>query len=109
MTFFANLLLAVSKVISMVVGIYTFVVAGAVIISWISPDPYNPIVRFIRSVTDPLFERVRSLLPEVLKRQSIDFTPMIVIIILVFFETLVSGTLSDIGIKLKYGAMDQLP
>jgi len=96
-----NLLIAIAKVIDMVVGLYTLLIAGAVILSWVRPDPLNPIVRFIHSATEPLFSKVRRLLPSFLKRSGIDWTPMIVIILLVFLQSFLSGTLLDFGLSLK--------
>jgi YggT family protein len=101
MSLLSNFILALAKVIDIVVGIYTFIVAGAVIISWIRPDPYNPIVRFLHSATEPLFSRCRRFLPSFLYKTGIDWTPMLVIILLVFLETLLVGTLTDIGLNLR--------
>lgn len=100
MTFLAYFIIATSKVISLILTAYTFIILGAVIISWVRPDPYNPIVRFLYMATEPIFKRIRRLLPQSFFRIGLDLTPIIVLIILVFLETLIVGTLADYGVAL---------
>lgn len=109
MSILGNLLISIAKVLSLITNMYTFIIAGAVIISWVKPDPYNPIVRFIYSVTDPVFAKVRKHAPQFLYSTGIDFTPLLVIIILVFLENFVAGSIMDIGLRLKYGTNSVLP
>lgn len=109
MSILGTVLIAFAKVISLIVGIYTFIVAGAVIVSWVRADPYNPIVNFLHQVTEPVFSRCRRFLPRVLYKTGIDWTPMLVIIILIFLETIISGTLRDVGMNLRYGDTKPLP
>lgn len=101
MSFLGILFIALAKVVDLVAGMYTFLVAGAVIISWVRPDPYNPIVVFLYQATEPVFRFVRRLLPPIFKRGRIDWTPMIVIVMIIFLETIISGTLYDLGSKLR--------
>ncbi|MBX7149105.1 YggT family protein [bacterium] len=103
MPILGNLLIALAKVLSMLINMYTFVIVGAIIISWVRPDPYNPIVRFLYGATQPVFSKLRRVLPRFFYSSGIDFTPMLVVITLVFIDTFISGSLMDIGIKLKYG------
>ena len=60
-----------------VLQLYLYVVIASAIMSWIEPNPYNPIVRFIYSVTEPVFDWVREHIPVFFG--GIDFSPMIVI------------------------------
>ena len=62
--------------------LYMWVVIIRVLISWINPDPYNPIVQFLRMVTDPAIDRTRRLLPRFFWSTGIDFTPLILILLL---------------------------
>ncbi len=82
----AYLIISLAKVIQLIINIYTFIIAGVVIISWVGADPYNPIVRFLRQATEPLFWRVRKILPQALFRTGLDFTPMIVLVFLILIE-----------------------
>lgn len=95
------LLLALAKILHLLVRIYTFVVAIAVLLSWVNPDPYNPIVRLFRQLTEPVFYRVRRLLPNVLFRTGIDFSPLVVLFVLILLETVVVQLLYDFAISLR--------
>ncbi len=101
MSLLGTLLIALAKVIGLIINMYTFIVTGAVIISWVRPDPYNPIVQFLHSATEPVFKKVRSILPPSFFKTGLDITPLLVIIILVFLETILTTTLMDWGIKLR--------
>jgi YggT family protein len=72
--------------------VYMWVVIIRVLISWINPDPYNPIVQFLRGVTDPLLEGLRRILPRFLWSTGLDFTPLLLIIliqvVILFLENL---------------------
>ena len=69
-------------IIISLLNVYMWVVIVAVLISWINPDPYNPIVQFLRAVTEPALARVRRLVPNVLWSTGLDFTPLILIVLL---------------------------
>ena len=77
-----NFLGGVIKIISSLVNIYMWVVIIRVLISWINPDPYTPIVQFLRSVTDPAIEGLRRMLPRFLWSSGLDFTPLVLILLL---------------------------
>ena len=61
---------------------YMYVVVIRVVISWINPVPHNPIVQFLRGVTDPAIEAVRRIVPSFLWSTGLDFTPLILILLL---------------------------
>ena len=67
-----NFLVAVASVLSMLLSVYMWIIVIRALISWVNPDPYNPIVQFLRSATDPLLYRVRRVLP--LNFGGIDFS-----------------------------------
>ena len=75
-------LMGVIGIITSLLTVYTWVVIVAVLISWISPDPYNPIVRFLRAVTEPALARMRRYVPDVLWSTGLDFTPLFLILLL---------------------------
>jgi YggT family protein len=64
--------------VSLAIVIYIYIIIARAIISWVSPDPYNPIVRFLYRVTEPVLRPVRERLP--ISQMGIDFSPMIVIL-----------------------------
>jgi len=94
-----NLIGAFAGVLNIVIYIYMWVVIISALITWVNPDPYNPIVRFLYSVTDPVFSRVRSLVGRVIPLHTIgiDFSPLIVVLVLVFLQQFLVTTLYEIA------------
>ena len=64
------------------IEIYSYVVLIRVLISWFNPNPDNPLVQFLRGVTDPALDTVRSLLPKFFWSTGIDFTPIVLFFLL---------------------------
>ena len=75
-------LMGVIGIVTSLLTVYMWVVIVAVVISWINPDPYNPIVRFLRAVTEPALARIRPFVPNVLWSTGLDFTPLFLILLL---------------------------
>lgn len=69
-------------------GLYSWVIIAAALITWVSPDPRNPVVRFLRQVTEPVLAPVRRLLPP-WKTGGLDFSPLIVILAIQFVERVI--------------------
>ena len=85
--------------IGAVLTIYTWVVIIRALISWVNPDPYNPIVRFLRTVTDPVLYRIQRLVPAVFG--GIDFSPLILILALQFLQIFLVQSLHDLASTLR--------
>ena len=64
-----------------VLNIYIWVVIAAAVISWVTPNPYNPVVRLLRRLTEPVLAPIRQLLPP-WKTFGLDFSPMIIILLI---------------------------
>ncbi len=94
----AYFLQATATVLHYVLYTYMLIVIARAVLSWVSPDPYNPIVRFLHNVTDPVLYRIRRVLP--LAAGSIDFTPMILILALVFLDQFVVPSLMRLAFML---------
>lgn len=60
---FVNILEAIIYIVDTLLTVYSFVVIVACLLSWVNPDPYNPIVRILRNLTEPLLWRIRKFLP----------------------------------------------
>ncbi|HWN15213.1 MAG TPA: YggT family protein [Candidatus Dormibacteraeota bacterium] len=71
-----------------VLGLYSWVIIAAALITWVSPDPRNPVVMFLRQVTEPVLAPVRRLLPP-WKTGGLDFSPLIVILAIQFVERVI--------------------
>ena len=87
---------ALARVLDMVLSLYFWVILVAALLSWVRPDPYNPVVRFLRAVTDPVFYRVRRWLP-FLTIGGIDLSPIVVILGLQFLQWFLVPTLMRLG------------
>ncbi|MBI4211304.1 MAG: YggT family protein [Deltaproteobacteria bacterium] len=95
MSFLAHVILAIGKILTLFIDIYTLIVIVAALMSWVSPDPYNPIVRTLHSLTAPVFHRVRRLLPRKIMEIPIDITPLIVLVLLAVLEGVIKAFLQS--------------
>ena len=91
----ANLVEALASVLGALLQIYMWILIARAVISWVNPDPYNPIVRFLYSVTEPVLYRVRRVIP--LYAGGIDFSPIIVFITIYFLQLFVVRSLYDVA------------
>ena len=66
------------------INAYIWIVIAGAILSWVNPDPFNPIVQVIRKLTEPLYRYVRYYLP--ISFNGIDFAPIVVLLILQFLD-----------------------
>jgi YggT family protein len=96
----ANALKAVADLVGTLCGFYVWIVVASVIITWVNPDPYNPIVRFLRGATEPVFMWVRRRLPVAFG--GIDFAPLVVILVLqILIQGFLVGSLYDLVVQLR--------
>lgn len=86
------LLVSIARIIDMGFSIYFYIVIARALISWVNPDPYNPIVRFLHNATDPVLYRLRRLLP-FLHQGTFDFSPIVLLIVLSMLQQLIVGFL----------------
>lgn len=91
----SNFLFALAKLVDFVLGAYMWIIIGRAILSWVNPDPYNPIVRFLYDVTEPLLSRIRRFIPSF--AGSIDFSPMILILAIIFLQSFLVPTLKHMA------------
>jgi len=90
-----NFLLAVAQLIDFVLTAYMWIIIGRAVISWVNADPYNPIVRFLYEATEPLLGRIRRALP--ISMGGIDFSPLILIMAIMFLQSFLVPTLKQIA------------
>lgn len=69
------------------------------LLSWVNPDPYNPIVQFLNSITEPVLYRVRQLIP--MTGIGIDFSPIIVLLAIMFLQGFLVESLATLGTRLQ--------
>ena len=95
-----NFLRAVALILDQLLQIYSFVVLVAVLLSWVHPDPSNPIVRFLRSATEPVFDWVRRRLPFTMVGMM-DLSPIAVFLGIWFARLFLVNSLIDIAARLR--------
>jgi YggT family protein len=81
--------------------IYLWIVIARAVISWVNADPYNPIVRFLHNVTDPVLYRLRRAMP-FLYASGIDFSPLVVFIVILFLQSFLVRSLYDLAQGMRY-------
>ncbi len=95
----SNVLVAVAKILSLALNAFLWIVIARAVLSWVNPDPYNPIVRFIHNVTEPVLDRVRRWLPVVFG--GVDLAPVVVILAVMFLEHFAVASLYEIAVGLR--------
>jgi YggT family protein len=93
-----NLLTAIATILDIGLTAYMWILIIRVVLSWVNPDPYNPIVRALYSITDPVLYWLRRRLP--LMAGGIDFSPMVVILAIYFFRLFVVKSLFDLAMRI---------
>jgi len=94
-----NFLNALAVVVSLILTLYMWLIIARAILSWVNPDPYNSIVRFLYSATEPLLYRVRRAVPAI--AGGIDLSPIIVIAGIYFLQVFLVQSLRDMAMVLR--------
>ena len=92
-----NTVMALAEVVGLILQIYLWLIIGRAIISWVDPNPYNPIVRFVYSATEPVLEQARRIIPPL---GGIDLSPIAVLLLIIFLRNLIVNSLYDFASRL---------
>lgn len=92
-----NVLQGLATVMSLLLSLYQWIIIARALISWVNPDPWNPIVQFLERATEPVLAPIRRMLGW---RMGIDLSPLIAIFLIVFLEYALVGTLRDLAVRL---------
>ena len=98
MFLFANFLSALAQLVGIALHIYMWIIIIRAVISWVTPDPYNPIVQFLYRSTEPVLRPVRRYLPAA---WGIDFSPLVVILTIIFLDQFLVGSLRELAWRLR--------
>ncbi len=96
-----DFVVTVAKILDMLLEVYKWVVIVAALISWVNPDPYNPIVRFLYGVTEPVFRPIRRVIGY--RLGPVDISPIVVILAIIFVQSFLIRSLIKIGYRLGGG------
>jgi YggT family protein len=94
----SNFLFATAEISDIVLTAYMWIVIIAAIISWVSPNPYNPVVRFLYAVTGPILRPIRRLIGF---KIGVDLSPAVVILCILFVKYFLIASLKDIAFKIR--------
>ena len=86
---------AVAGVIDLLLNVYMYLIIGRAIISWVNPDPYNPIVNFLYTATEPVMRIARKIIPPI--GGTFDISPIIVLLLIYFIRILVNQFLFNLA------------
>ena len=95
----ANFIKASAQVLGIALNIYMWVIIIRALLTWVNPDPYNPIVQFLNRATEPVLQKVRQWFP--MRGMMIDFSPIIVILAIFFLQTFLVGSLMRLAMELQ--------
>jgi YggT family protein len=90
--------MAVARVLDVLLSLYMWVIIIAALISWVRPDPYNPIVRFLYGVTEPVLSPIRRRIGVL---GGIDVSPMVAILLILFLRYFLIASLMDLAMGLR--------
>jgi len=93
-----NFMMAVAQLLDFVLTAHMWIIIGRAVISWVNADPYNPIVRFLYNATEPALSRIRGFLP--MSMGGIDFSPMILILGIMFLQSFLVQTLKQLAMNM---------
>jgi len=94
-----NLLSATAQILKIVLELYMWVIIIRALLSWVNPDPYNPIVQFLNSITEPVLYRVRQVIP--MSGIGIDFSPIVVILVIIFLQSFLVNSIGMLAMRLQ--------
>ncbi|MGD9015135.1 MAG: YggT family protein [Candidatus Omnitrophota bacterium] len=95
----SNFLVALAKIVDILLTIMYWLILIRALISWVNPDPHNPIVQFLYKTTEPILYPIRKLLPLDF-RFGIDISPIIAFLTILFLKSFLVRTLIDLSLRL---------
>jgi YggT family protein len=98
MILLANFIIALGKSLALALDVYLWVIIIRALISWVNPDPFNPIVRLLARLTDPVLRPIRRVIPLSI---GLDLSPMLAILAIFFVRNFLVASLIEYGYRLK--------
>lgn len=95
----SNFIIALGKIVNFVLNIYIYIIVFRALVSWVNPDPYNPVVQFLNRSTEPLLAKIRRIFR--IEFWTIDISPIIAILIMWFLQLFIVNSLMDLAVRFK--------
>jgi YggT family protein len=96
---FGNLLSGIAYILDMLLNMYFWLIFARAILSWIRPDPYNPVVRIVTKLVDPVTYRISRIIPT--RIGAIDIAPFVLMLAIIFAQKFLVATLFDFGARMR--------
>ncbi|MDY7017318.1 MAG: YggT family protein [Nitrospirota bacterium] len=93
MVLFSRILTALAFILDQALQLYMWVIIIAALITWVQPNPYNPVVMFLERITEPVLRPIRRILPPI----GLDISPVIAIFAIMFVRMVIPPTLRDLA------------
>lgn len=93
-----NTLLGIATVLDYLLTFYTWIIIARALISWVNPDPWNPIVQFLTRATEPVLAPIRRRLGW---GMGVDLSPLIVIAAIWFLQIAVVQSIKDLAVRMN--------
>ena len=93
----SNFMIAFARVAELLLSILYWLILIRALVSWVNPDPFNPLVQFLNRTTEPILQPIRRLLPPM----GIDISPIIAFLAIIFLKSFLVTTLFDLGMRLR--------
>jgi len=93
----SNFVIAFARVVELLLSILYWLILIRALVSWVNPDPFNPLVQFLNRTTEPILQPIRRLLPPM----GIDISPIIAFLAIIFLKSFLVTTLFDLGMRLR--------
>jgi YggT family protein len=93
-----HLIAALASILDLALNIYMWLIIARALLTWVNPDPYNPIVRFLYNVTEPVLGYLRRRVPLVFG--GLDLSPLLALLAIIFLQRFVVATLMELAARL---------
>ena len=95
----ANLVTALAQIIDIILSIYMWIIIIRALISWVNPDPYNPIVQLLYKLTEPVLSQIRRLVPAY--GFGMDLSPFIALLVVIFLKAFLVASLYQLAQRMR--------
>ena len=99
MFIFGNLLLSIARLLDIIITLLYWLIIIRALVSWVNPDPFNPIVQFLQRTTDPILTPIRKAFR--MQFWAVDISPIIAVLCLLFIQSFLVRTLTDMALRLR--------
>ncbi|MBW6487115.1 MAG: YggT family protein [Syntrophobacterales bacterium] len=94
-----NFIAAIARILDILLNIYMWIIIIRAVLSWVNPDPYNPLVRLIHQLTEPVMAPIRRRIP--LRGGGMDFSPLVILLAIVFLQSFLVSSLLQLSHYLR--------